>query len=402
MEGIYTMSRIPRIVILGAGYAGIVTAIRLQKELNYNEADVTLVNKHDYHYITTHLHMPAAGTDNPENARVNILKLIDEFKIDFVKSTVVQIRPQEKKVILEEGTLSYDYLVVGLGGEPETFGIPGMKEYALSIRSINSVRFIREHIEYQFARFKREPNRTDYLTFVVGGAGFTGIEFVGELADRIPRLCKEFDVDPSLVKIYNIEAAPTALPGFDPELVEYAMNVLQNKGVTFKISTAIKECTPEGVILATGEEIKSSTVVWTGGVRGNHMLDEAGFETMRGRIKVDDYLRAPGHENIYILGDCSIVMNPEGRPYPPTAQISIQQADVCAHNLVASIRGEQLKGFKYESKGTVASLGRGEAIGIVGSRKIKGGVAAVMKKIIDVRYLYVIGGIPLVLKKGRF
>ncbi|WP_281889338.1 NAD(P)/FAD-dependent oxidoreductase [Paenibacillus sp. YYML68] len=396
------MSRIPRIVILGAGYGGIVTAIRLQKELNYNEADVTLVNKHDYHYITTHLHMPAAGTDNPENARVNILKLIDEFKIDFVKSTVVQIRPQEKKVILEEGTLSYDYLVIGLGGEPETFGIPGLKEYALNIRSINSVRFIREHIEYQFAKFKREPNRKDYLTFVVGGAGFTGIEFVGELADRIPELCKEFDVDPSHVQIVNIEAAPTALPGFDAELVEYAMNVLKNKRVTFKIATAIKECTPEGVVLATGEEIKSSTVIWTGGVRGNRMLEEAGFETMRGRVKVDEELRIPGHENVYVLGDCSIVMNPEGRPYPPTAQISIQQAEVCAHNLVAQIRGSELRKFEYKPKGTVASLGRGEAIGIVGSRKIKGGFAAAMKKIIDVRYLYIIGGIPLVLKKGRF
>lgn len=396
------MSRIPRIVILGAGYGGIVTAIRLQKELNYNEADVTLVNKHDYHYITTHLHMPAAGTDNPENARVNILKLIDEFKIDFVKSTVVQIRPQEKKVILEEGTLSYDYLVVGLGGEPETFGIPGLKEYAMNIRSINSVRFIREHIEYQFAKFKREPSRSDYLTFVVGGAGFTGIEFIGELADRIPQLCKEFDVDPSHVKIYNVEAAPTALPGFDPELVEYAMEVLKNKGVTFKIATAIKECTPEGVVLATGEEIKSSTVIWTGGIRGNHMLDEAGFETMRGRIKVDETLRAPGHDNVYVLGDCSIVMNPEGRPYPPTAQISMQQAEVCASNLVAQIRGSELKKFEYKPKGTVASLGRGEAIGIVGSKKIKGGTAAIMKKIIDMRYLYIIGGIPLVIKKGKF
>ncbi|ALS23468.1 NAD(P)/FAD-dependent oxidoreductase [Paenibacillus naphthalenovorans] len=396
------MSRIPRIVILGAGYGGIVTAIRLQKELNYNEADVTLVNKHDYHYITTHLHMPAAGTDNPENARVNILKLIDEFKIDFVKSTVVQIRPQEKKVILEEGTLSYDYLVIGLGGEPETFGIPGLKEYAMNIRSINSVRLIREHIEYQFAKFKREPSRTDYLTFVIGGAGFTGIEFVGELADRIPQLCKEFDVDPSLVKIYNVEAAPTALPGFDPELVEYAMEVLQKKGVTFKIATAIKECTPEGVVLATGEEIKSSTVIWTGGIRGNHLLDEAGFETMRGRIKVDETLRAPGYDHVYVLGDCSIVMNPEGRPYPPTAQISMQQAEVCASNLVAQIRGSELKKFEYKPKGTVASLGRGEAIGIVGSKKIKGGIAAIMKKIIDLRYLYIIGGIPLVIRKGKF
>ncbi|RAV20354.1 NAD(P)/FAD-dependent oxidoreductase [Paenibacillus contaminans] len=396
------MSRIPRIVILGAGYGGIVTAIRLQKELNYNEADVTLVNKHDYHYITTHLHMPAAGTDNPENARVDISKLIDEFKIDFVKGTVLQIKPQERKVVLEESTLSYDYLVVGLGGEPETFGIPGLREYAMNIRSINSVRLIREHIEYQFAKFKREPSRTDYLTFIVGGAGFTGIEFVGELADRIPELCKEFDVDPGLVKIYNIEAAPSALPGFDPELVEYGMKVLADKGVTFKIATAIKECTPDGVVLATGEVIKSSTVVWTGGIRGNHMLEEAGFETMRGRIKVDEHLRAPGHDNIYIVGDCSIVMNPEGRPYPPTAQIATQQGEVCANNLVASIRNAPLKEFKFSNKGVVASLGKGEAIGIVGSRKIKGGSAALMKKLVDMRYLYTIGGIPLVLKKGRF
>ncbi|ANE45034.1 NADH dehydrogenase [Paenibacillus swuensis] len=396
------MSRIPRIVILGAGYGGIITALRLQKELNYNEADVTLVNKHDYHYITTHLHMPAAGTDHFENARVNILKLIDEFKIDFVKSTVVQIRTQDKKVILEDGTLSYDYLVIGLGGEPETFGIPGLGEFAMNIRSINSVRHIKEHIEYQFAKYKKEPRRTDYLTFVVGGAGFTGIEFIGELADRIPQLCKDFDVDPSLVKIYNVEAAPTALPGFDPELVEYGMNVLTKKGVTFKIATAIKECTPEGVQLADGEFIKSQTVIWTGGIRGNRLIEEAGFEAMRGRVKVDEFLRAPGHDNVFIVGDGSLVISPENRPYPPTAQIAMQQGVVCAQNLVASIRNSSLKGFEYKSKGTVASLGKGEAIGLVGDKKVKGFWAAQVKKLIDIRYLFIIGGIPLVLKKGKF
>ncbi|OBR64424.1 NADH dehydrogenase [Paenibacillus oryzae] len=396
------MSNIPKIVILGAGYGGVLTALRLQKELNYNEADVTLVNKHDYHYFTTHLHMPAAGTDAHENARVSISKLIDEFKIDFVKSTVVQIRPQDKKVILEDGTLSYDYLVIGLGGEPETFGIPGLAEHAMNIRSINSVRLIREHIDYQFARYKREPHRTDYLTFIVGGAGFTGIEFIGELADRIPVLCKEFDVDPSLVKIYNIEAAPTALPGFDPELVEYGMNVLTKKGVTFRIGTAIKECTAEGVVVGEGEEIKSATVIWTGGIRGNRLIEEAGFETMRGRVKIDEFLRCPGHENIYIVGDNSLMFNPEGRPYPPTAQIAMQQGVVCANNLVASIRNQPLKTFVFSNKGTVASLGKGEAIGVAFGKKYKGRFAALLKKVIDIRYLFIIGGIPLVLRKGKF
>lgn len=398
------MSRIPRIVILGAGYGGIVTAIRLQKELNYNEADVTLVNKHDYHYITTHLHMPAAGTDKPKNARINILKLIDEFKIDFVKSTVVQIKPQEKKVILEDGTLSYDYLVIGLGGEPETFGIPGLLENAMNIRSINSVNLIREHIEYQFAKFKGDQRRKDLLTFVVGGAGFTGIEFVAELANRVPELCNQFDVDPSWVKIYNIEAAPTALPpGFPPDLVQYALDNLTKKGVTFKLSTAIKECKPDGVIVGDGEEIKSATVIWTGGVRGNRLLEEAGFEAMRGRVKVDQYLRIPGVENVYVVGDCSVVMNPEGRPYPPTAQIASQQGGTCASNLVAAIRGEAPKEFVFSLKGSVASLGKGDAVGVIfGNRKIKGFTASMMKKVIDLRYLYMIGGLGLVFKKGRF
>ncbi|WP_010271185.1 NAD(P)/FAD-dependent oxidoreductase [Paenibacillus senegalensis] len=395
------MGRIPRIVILGAGYGGIVTAIRLQKDLNYNEADVTLVNKHDYHYITTHLHMPAAGTDKPENARVEISKLIDEYKIDFVKSTVTELKLNEQKVVLEDSTLSYDYLIIGLGGEPETFGVPGLLQNALNIRSINSVRLIREHIEYQFAKYKREPHRTDYLTFIVGGAGFTGIEFVGELADRVPKLCKEFDVNPELVKIYNIEAAPTALPGFDPQLVEYAIQVLEEKGVTFKLATAIKECTPEGVVLATGEEIRSATVIWTGGIRGNHMLEEAGLETIRGRVVVDDYLRTPEYDNVFVLGDCSMVMSPEGRPYPPTAQIATQQGELCSYNLVASIRNAPLKKFSFHNRGVVASLGRRQAIGLVGNHKLTGRKAAWMKKMIDLRYLYMIGGIPLVVKKGK-
>ena len=395
------MSRIPRIVILGAGYGGIVAAIRLQKELNYNEADVTLVNKHDYHYITTHLHMPAAGTDKPKNARINILSLIDEFKIDFVKSTVVQIKPQEQKVILSDGTLSYDYLVIGLGGETETFGIPGLVEHAMNIRSLNTVNLIREHIEYQIAKFKKEPHRHDYLTFVVGGAGFTGIEFVGELADRVPALCKQFDVDPALVKIYNVEAAPSALPGFDDELVEYAVKALEEKGVIFKLGSPVKECTPDGVILADGEEIRSATVVWTGGVRGNHLIEEAGFETKRGRVLVDPYSRTGEKENVFIVGDCSIVLNEDGKPFPPTAQIAVQQGVAVAYNLVAIIRGEKPKEFKPSIKGTVASLGKHDAVGVVGSYRIKGQVAVIMKRLSDIRYLYTIGGLPLVLRKGR-
>lgn len=393
-----------KIVILGAGYGGLMTAVNLQKLLSYNEAQVTLVNKHDYHYLTTWLHEPAAGTRHHDTCRIEIDTVIDKNKVNFVKGTVEIVKREEKKVALEDGTiLDYDYLVVGLGSEPETFGIQGLKEHAFSIRSINSVRMIKEHIEYMFSKFRNEPERTDYLTFIVGGAGFTGIEFVGELGDRIPELCKEFDVSPSLVKIYNIEAAPTALPGFDPELVDYATKVLSEKGVTFKINTPIKECYPGGVTLADGEVIKAGTVVWTGGVRGNSIIEKSGFEVMRGRVKVDEYLRAPGHEDAFIVGDGALIFNEEnGRPYPPTAQIAIQEGENLAKNLVSILRGGELTKFVPNLKGAVASLGRGEAIGLVGNKKIFGSTASLMKKVIDHRYLFMLGGLGLLMKKSKF
>jgi len=119
-------------------------------------------------------------------------------------------------------------------------------------------------------------------------------------------------------------------------------------------------------------------------------------------VKVDEYLRAPGHDNVYVVGDNSLVFNEEGRPYPPTAQIAMQQGVAVAHNLVASIRNQALKKFEYKHKGTVASLGKGEAIGIAFGKKYKGWTAAQLKKLIDLRYLFIIGGIPLVLRKGKF
>ncbi|RNB85441.1 NAD(P)/FAD-dependent oxidoreductase [Brevibacillus fluminis] len=392
----------PKILILGAGYGGLLTTLKLQQKLHYNEAEVTLVNKHDYHYLTTWLHEPAAGTAPASRAQVDLHKIIDKTKVNFVKGTVASIEPEAQTATLEDGTvLSYDYLVIGLGSEPETFGIEGLREHAFSIRSINAVRQISEHIRYMFAKFKNDPTHTEYLTFVVGGAGFTGIEFCGELGDRIPELCEEFDVNPDLVKIYNIEAAPSALPGFDKELVDYAMEVLMKKGIEFKINTPIKQCTPEGVLLATGEEIKSATVVWTGGVRGNSIVERSGFEVMRGRVKVDEYLHAPGYENVFVVGDCALIFNDQGRPYPPTAQIAGQEGENCGDNLVALVRGELMQKFTPELLGTLASLGKGEGMGQVGDKKLFGSSAALMKKASDLRYLVKIGGIGLAMKKVK-
>jgi NADH:ubiquinone reductase (H+-translocating) len=401
--------RKPKIVIVGAGYGGLMTTVRLQKLVGVNEADIVLINKNDYHYETTWLHEASAGTLHHDRVRYDIRDVIDKSKVDFVQDTVVEINKDEKKVILEKGEVEYDYLVIALGGEPETFGIKGLKEYAFGITNVNSSRQLREHIEYQFATYNMEEEKNDNrLVIVVGGAGFTGIEFLGELTNRVPELCHEYDVDFNKVKILCVEAAPTVLPGFDPELVNYAVSQLERKGVEFLIGTAIKECTPDGIIVAKGEEeprvIKAETVVWAAGVRGNSIIEKSGFEAMRGRVKVQPDLRVPGFDDVFIIGDSSLVINEEiNRPYPPTAQIAMQQGEVVARNLAALIRNKtDLETFTFDNKGTVCSLGHDDAIGVVFGKKVTGTKASLMKKVVDNRSLFMIGGAGLVLKKGKF
>ncbi|AGX06028.1 MULTISPECIES: NAD(P)/FAD-dependent oxidoreductase [Bacillaceae] len=399
----------PKIVILGAGYGGLMVATRLQKQVGVNEAEIVLVNKNDYHYETTWLHEASAGTLHHDRVRYDVKNVIDRNKIEFVQGTAVEIKTEEKKVILEEGEVTYDYLVVSLGAEPETFGIKGLDVHAFSIINVNAARQIREHIEYQFATYNTEEEKKDErLTIVVGGAGFTGIEFLGELANRVPELCKEYDVDYSKVKIICVEAAPTVLPGFDPELVNYAVSHLEKKGVQFLIGTAIKECNEDGITVGKGDEevehIKAGTVVWAAGVRGNSIIENSGIEAMRGRVKVQPDLRVPGHEDLFIIGDCSLIINEEiNRPYPPTAQIAMQQGEVCARNIVALIRNKgELETFTPDIKGTVCSLGEDDAIGVAFGKKLVGSKASFMKKMIDNRALFMIGGPGLVLKKGKF
>ena len=399
----------PKVVILGAGYGGLMTATRLQKSIGVNEVDIVLVNKNDYHYETTWLHEASAGTLQPDRVLYSIDKVIDRNKVDFVQDTVLDIKPEENKVVLESGDLDYDYLVVALGGESETFGIKGLKEYAHAIVNVNAAKRICQQVENQFSSYNSDEVKDDTkLSIVVGGAGFTGIEFLGELVQRIPQLCKDYNIDQNKVKMVCVEASPTVLPGFDPELVKYAVSYLEGKGVEFKIGTAIKECTPDGIFVGKGdeelEEIKAGTVVWAAGVRGNSVIEKSGIESARARVKVEPDLRAPGHDNIFIIGDCALVINEKiNRPYPPTAQIAMQEGITCAKNVTALVRNQtELEKFVPDIKGTVCSLGEHNAIGVVYGKKLVGTKASFMKKVIDNRSLFMIGGLALMFKKGKF
>lgn len=399
----------PKIVVLGAGYGGLMTVTRLQKALSQNEAEIVLVNQNDYHYETTWLHEASAGTVHYDRVCYPIASVINKHKVNFIQDVVVKINTKEKKVILKKSEISYDYLVVGLGTESETFGIQGLKEYTFPISSLNSARMIREHIDKQFATYDTTKEKKDsQLTFVVAGAGLTGIEFLGELTNRIPKLCKEYNISFEKVRIYCVEAGPTILPGFAPELAEYAVSFLKKRGVEFKINTVIKGVTEKGVIVTKGddevEEIKASTIVWVAGVRGNSILEASGFESVRGRVKVNPDLRAPGFEEIFLVGDCTFILNKEiNRPYSPNTQIAMQQGKVIANNLVKLIRNQtDLETFVLDSKGEICSLGRDDAVGMILGKKVTGKTASFIKKMIDNRALFILGGPFLLAKKGKF
>lgn len=396
----------PKIVILGAGYGGLKTLKKLQHA--NTGAELVLVNKNDYHHETTWLHEAAAGTIEPEQLIYPLDKVIQPSKTTFIQDTVVKINKDEKTVSLaNNGDVSYDYLLIALGSEAETFGISGLKEYALTITSVESVKKIRAHIEAQFAKWKTEQ-KDELLTIIVGGAGFTGIEFLGELTNRIPELVKMYDVPKEKVRIVCLEAAPKVLPQFDAKLVDYGVGVLEDRGVEFLVGKPVKEATAEGVKYAASEtevkEIKAATIIWAAGVRGNSVIEASGFEQGRGRVKVNNNLTVPGNEEILIVGDCSLIINPANdRPYPPTAQIAMQQADIAAINLAKLAVGDtDLIDFEYHEKGTVCSIGDNDAIGIVFGKNLKGYPASVMKKVIDDRALLQIGGPGVMMNKGKF
>ncbi|WP_079508171.1 NAD(P)/FAD-dependent oxidoreductase [Mesobacillus jeotgali] len=389
----------PKIVILGAGYGGLITSRQLEKTLKNGEAEVTLINKHDYHYISTQLHKTGAGTASDDKITLHIPDLLKTNKIQFKKATVQDVDFNEKRVLLDSGDkIDYDYLLISLGFDVATFGIPGIEENAFKIRSFRSTKSIFNHILRQMAAYKEDsdPSR---LTFAVAGAGFTGIEMIGELVEALPKLCRKYDIPVSETRIINIEASPTVLPGFDQEAIDFTTNYLKESGVELMTSAKILECSPTSIELESGEVLPSRTLIWSGGVRGNTLLEKLDLPMTRGRIEVDEYLRVKGVENVFCIGDAALFMKDDKNPLPPTAQVAIQQAELCGPNIIATLRNEKLKSFVYHHKGTVASIGNKAAVGKVFGMKISGSFAALMKQVIEARYLFVLGGPGLVMKQ---
>jgi len=391
-----------RVVILGAGYGGVRCALTLHDRSESGEIEILLVNKHDYHQFVAQLHESAAGMNNRNDIRVPLQEIFAETGVKLIKDTVLRILPADNRIVLEKGSLNYDYLVVGLGSEPEYYNIPGLEQYSLTLRSLNSAKLIRTHIENSFARFKANPGMKHLLTIVIGGAGFTGIELAGEMADWLPELAAEYDIPENIASVINIEAASTILQGYDRELVRKAYDILREKGVRIITDTSIESIDKTRVKLSSGEVIETGTFIWTGGIRANKAVVQAGFQSaVRGRARVNKYLQAVDFPNAYIIGDNAFIFNPEtGEVMGPTAQVAIQSGHLAALNILADIRHEDLRVFLPRELGRVVSLGRRVAVGKVGRKyKSTGRVAGLLKEAIKWKYMYSIGGVRLVAKK---
>ncbi|MBP2242819.1 NADH dehydrogenase [Cytobacillus eiseniae] len=382
----------PKVIILGAGYGGMIVSRELEKTLMKGEADVTLINKHDYHYISTQLHKIGAGTVSDDHVALHIPDLLKTNHVKFMKATVKNTDFTEKKIILESGEIvEYDYLLIALGFDVDTFGIPGVEEFAFKIRSFRSSKAIHYHIRKEFAAYKEDLD-SSHLTFVVAGAGFTGIEMVGELVDQLPKLCKEYAIPYKKIRIINVESSDSILPFFDRKAIDFTSAYLQKNSVELMTSTKIIQCKKDAIILDNGFQISARTLIWSGGVRANRLLEQWDLQLINGRIPVDKYLRVNGLDGVFCVGDAAYFLNEDEKALPATAQVAIQQAQVCGPNIAAAIRGQGLKPFTYHHKGTVASIGSKVAVGNVFGLKMTGFFAALMKQVVEARYLFVLGG----------
>lgn len=383
------------IVVLGAGFGGLLAALTARKYLDSSRAKITLVNKYSSHQIITELHRLAAGNVTEQRIALPLKKLVKGKDIDLVIAEVESFSVEQKLIKLSNGdTLTYDALVVGLGSVTNYFGIPGLAENSMVLKCVDDAKRIYKHIEGRIAEYSKTKKPED-ATILIGGGGLTGIELVGEIVDLLPDLTKKYGVNFEDIRVLLVEAGPKVLPVFPDELIDRAVESLTRRGVQFLTGLPVTGVEGNVVSLKDGSTITTNTFVWTGGVAGHPLVGESGLETNRGRATVNEYLQSTSHPDVFVVGDSAVAMAPDGRPYPPTAQNAWQMGECAGYNLYAYFEGKEMEAFSPVDSGTLASLGRKDAVGSVGANKtqLKGVPAILLKEASNVRYLSHIKGL---------
>jgi len=297
-------------------------------------------------------------------------------------------------------------LIIALGSQPATFNIPGLNEHALLLKSVANARTIRGHLEMTLSALASTTRSTPY-PIVIGGAGITGVELATELAEGLGDLRQQFDLDRHAIKVVLVEAASTVLPGFDRKTIDEAARVLRKLKVDVRTSTAIERVEADRVWVRPigadrSEEIVTQSIIWTGGVRANALVLNSGLTLgERGAAVVDEYLRAIDYPEVSIVGDNAVVRDPRnGRVAIPCGQLAAQQGKYAARQIGAELNGDVEQPYIPHLDGLLISLGSYAGVGTVGPVWVRQLIARVMKIGAETRYLFNIGGVPLVLARG--
>ncbi|MBS4538876.1 FAD-dependent oxidoreductase [Clostridium sp. D2Q-11] len=390
-----------RIVILGAGYGGVHSAKLLHKKFKKNdEVEVTLIDKNPYHTLLTDLHEVAGRRIEEHGVKVNLEKIFGKKKVDVVTDKIDKIDFDGQKLVSENAEYGYDYLILGSGSEPAYFGVEGAEENSFTIWSYDDAVKIKQHIHHMFEQASTESNenkRRQMLTFVVAGAGFTGVETIGEIAEWQKRLCREYNINPKEVSLKIVEGLPKILPILNDKLIAKSERRLNKLGVEILTQSLITKVTPHSVTLKNGEKIKTNTLIWTAGVQGSSFAANIGLTLgKRGRIQTNEYMQSVDYSNVYVIGDNSYFEEENEGPIPQIVETALQTAETAVDNIEADMENKSYEAFKSNYHGFMVSIGGRYAVAHLGNTSMSGFIAMMMKHIVNIHYLFGVGGFNLI------
>lgn len=381
----------PRVVVVGAGFGGLEAARKLAR----SPVDVTVIDRHNYHLFQPLLYQVATAALSPADIAEPIrVVLRHQQNATVMLDEVVGVDTAARRVETRFGPAqSYDYLVLATGSQYAYFGHDDWPRMAPGLKSIDDATLIRRRVLLAFeeAETVTDPAiRQRLLTFVLVGAGPTGVEMAGALAELAhATLSRDFrHINPSTAHILLVEAGPRVLSGFPERLAGFARRSLERMGVDVLLDTPIEAIDGHGV-LAKGERIEAANVIWCAGVEASPVARWLGAPAGKGgRVRVAPDLSAPGHPEIFVIGDAGFVTGPNGEPLPGLAPVAKQQGRYVGELIARHLRGQQAPpAFRYRDEGALATIGRHSAIADLGWVSLTGWVAWVLWGIVHIFFL---------------
>ena len=348
----------PRVVILGAGFGGLTAARAMAKD-----ADVTLVDRHNFQTFLPLLYQVSTAGLAADHVVHPIRGALRKSGVKFRMGSPLSVDHKNKTVKLDSSeVLEFDHLIVALGSSTADFGVPGVNEYGMGMKSVNEAITIRANVMRRFEDLCRFEDDTRLSIAVVGG-GPTGVEMAGALAElkRGP-LKNDMEHAAKHIDIYLIEAGPRILPMFSEKLSDRAESDLRKLGVIVRTNTSVREVQSRKIIVKEGNPIPAEITVWAAGVKGEPTAELLNLPIAGSRIDVEESLRVTHYPHVWAIGDIAGAKGADGRFLPMVAPVAMQQARFVAKQILRAHKGETLKAFKYIDKGSMATIGRHKAV----------------------------------------